>query len=145
MPELHHNEQRSFRHEQMSRSRNARFCFPTWSAKLLGGRHTLISLLGARYPQAGSVGPDIAISPEAAFIPAMNSNSREPSTPQTAPSHGSRGHHFSYFRPLGFSPDVFEAAGRERGVPDRALDRAMTQVRLQRPCVGPLVGQGVSG
>ena len=72
MPELHHNEQRSFRHEQMSRSRNARFCFPTWSARLLGGRHTLISLLGARYPQAGSVGPDIAISPEAAFIPAMD-------------------------------------------------------------------------
>jgi hypothetical protein len=50
---------------------------------------------------------------------------REPSTPQNAPSHGSWGHPFCYFRPLGFSPDVFEAAGRERGVPDRALDRAM--------------------
>src|SRR5215510_12821975 len=36
------------------------------------------------------------------------------------------------------SPQVLEAAGRQFGVSDRALDRAMAQVRLKRLGVGSL-------
>jgi len=42
------------------------------------------------------------------------------------------------------TPEVFKPPRRHFGVPDRMLDILMTQVRLQRSRVVPLVGQGVA-
>ena len=45
----------------------------------------------------------------------------------------------------GLPPDVLEPARGEFGISDRGLDRAMTQVRLQCPCISSLVGERVAG
>src|SRR6266566_6686591 len=42
------------------------------------------------------------------------------------------------------TPEVFKPPRRHFGVPDRMLDILMTQVRLQRSRVVPLVAQGVA-
>lgn len=46
---------------------------------------------------------------------------------------------------LSVAPEVLEAARRQLGVAHRRLDRAMAQVRLQRPGVGATVGEHIPG